>query len=285
MSWFQNLTGALSGGASNNASSNSGSSSSSGGSNDGGTSVPTTFDASGNPVGDAGNSAGNSAGTSSAPAPAPAPATKSVEELLFAPAPAPATPPAPAPNQGDSKGNQKQTVNELAPGLTSQQLIQNLQSVNFMGAVPPEVLQSALGGDQTAFGQVMSSVAQMSAAIAVQQAIVASNAAMDKRFTDFDGSLTSKIGESKFADVLADPKFSNPFVRPLAENLIGRLRANDASITPDQIKQVLPRLIEHAMKQFPTGSDQGSNPQLAALMQGNKGRNVPTEVKFDELFS
>lgn len=282
MSWFQSLTGALSG---NSQASNS-SNATNGGTSGGDSSVPTTFDASGNPVGDSGSSAGNSAGANSSPAPAPAPASKTVEELLFAPAPAPANSPAPAPNQGDSKGNQKQTVNELAPGLTSQQLIQNLQSVNFMGAVPPEILQSALSGDQTAFGQVMSSVAQMSAAIAVQQSIVAANAAMEKRFTEFDGNLTSKIGESKFADVLADPKFSNPFVRPLAENLMNRLRANDSSITPDQIKQVLPRLIEHAMKQFPTGGEQGNNnSQVAALMQGNGGRTVPTEVKFDELFS
>lgn len=261
MSWFQNLTSALGSGGSEN--------------NSAPAAAPTqSFGANGAPVSD---------DTKSAPAPAPeanngtpAPASASIEDLLFAPTPAPA--PAPAPAQPEPNKNSGDT--ELAPGLTSKQLIGNLQSVNFLGTIPKETLTAALGGDETAFSQVISNVAQLSAAIAVQQSLIANKAALDKRFADLDGTLNSKIGESKYADVLNDPKFSNPFVKPLAENLVGRLRARDASITPDQIKQVLPSLIEHAMKQM---SQSNSSP--ASQPNKQSGTSKPTEVNIDELFS
>lgn len=214
------------------------------------------------------------------PSPAPAPDSNSpgtqgqekspsLEELLFAPAPAPSTTPTPTPPQEPS------TENELAPGLTSKQLVQNLQSVNFLGTIPKETLTAALGGDEAAFSSVISSVAQLSAAIAVQQSLTANKAALDKRFSELDGTLTSKIGESKYADILADPKFSNPFVRPLAESLVSRLRERDPSVTPDQIRQVLPSLIEYAMKQSPTSVSPSpiTKPKQAV------------EINIDELFN
>lgn len=264
MSWFQNLTSALSSGGSSN------------------TPAPGTqsFGADGAPI----------QTNEVAPAPAPAgnqgtsnttsaPASASIEDLLFSPAQEPNNS-APAPAATPAPNNQAPGDVELAPGLTSKQLIGNLQSVNFLGTIPKETLTAALGGDETAFSQVISNVAQLSAAIAVQQSLTANKAALDKRFADLDGTLNSKIGESKYADVLNDPKFSNPFVKPLAENLVGRLRARDASITPDQIKQVLPSLIEHAMKQM---SQNNSSP--ASQPNKQSGTSKPTEVNIDELFS
>lgn len=279
MSWFQSLTGAL-GAGSSTASNNSSASTNSGGDNSSGPS--NTFDNSGNPVsGDSprgsssNDNSGNSQNAQERQATGTTQKSQSIEELLFAPVENKSNPnPNPNPNPDPKSGTNEQ---ELAPGLTSAKLVQNLQSVNFMGTIPKETITAAMNGDSEAFSQVMSSVAQVSAAIAIHQSIAANKSAMDQRFTEFDGKLTSKIGETKYSDILADPKFSSPFVRPLAENLIGRLRERDSSITPDQIKQVLPNLIQHAMKSF------GSTD--APLPKGNpNAKTQPREIKYDELF-
>lgn len=281
MSWLQSLTGALGG------SSNPGASqgpTNQGGNSNGGT-VPTTFDNTGNPV-SAGNSnrspspdssgqgkgePQNSGGSSQK--------TPTVEELLFS---------APEPKQSNQSNQSNQQAEpkpqnpneiELAPGLTSARLVQNLQGVNFMGTIPKETLQSAMSGDAEAFGSVLSSVAQMSAAIAIQQSLSANKASLDARFTEYDTKVKSTIGETKYSDILADPKFGSPFVKPLAENLISRLRERDPAITPDQIKQVLPNLIQHAMSQYSANSTISSTP----TSQGNQ-RVQAKEVNIDELF-
>lgn len=283
MSWFNSLTGALGAGQSGNT--NAGSNSGSAQSNNGGSSGQSnTFDNAGNPVNasnggtnDSGDSGASKNGTQNESSTGTKAQSQSIEDLLFAPVEPSAksnsqTDLSPKPNAGP--GDQ-----ELAPGLTSAKLVQNLQSVNFMGTIPKETLTAAMNGDHDAFSQVISSVAQVSAAIAIQQSIAASNSAMDKRFTDFDGNIANKIGETKYSDILADSRFSSPFVKPLAENLIGRLRERDSSITPEQIKQVLPNLIQHAMKSFGAeGGDLGTKPNPNA-------RTQPREVKFDELFN
>lgn len=265
MGWFQSLNAALSTSSQSNSNSQS------------------TQQSNGNTSSTPSNSNTPSAPAGS-PSPAPAPDSNpsgtqgpekspSLEELLFAPAPAPTQTQTQTQPQPSSK--ESPTENELAPGLTSKQLVQNLQSVNFLGTIPKETLTAALGGDETAFSSVISSVAQLSAAIAVQQSLTANKAALDKRFSELDGTLTSKIGESKYADILADPKFSNPFVKPLAESLVSRLRERDPSVTPDQIRQVLPSLIEYAMKQSPTAVSPSpiAKPKQAA------------EINIDELFN
>lgn len=278
MSWLQSLTGALGG------SSNTGASqgpTNQGGNSNGGT-VPTTFDNTGNPVSagsanrsPASDSSGQSKGESQNNS-GTNQKTPSVEELLFS---------APEPKQSNQSNQQAeakpQNPNEieLAPGLTSARLVQNLQGVNFMGTIPKETLQNAMSGDAEAFGSVLSSVAQMSAAIAIQQSLSANKASLDARFIEYDTKVKSTIGETKYSDILADPKFGSPFVKPLAENLISRLRERDPAITPDQIKQVLPNLIQHAMSQYSANSTISSTP----TSQGNQ-RVQAKEVNIDELF-
>ena len=250
-----------------------------------------TFDNAGNPVGpnnaqnqgdtngraggDNPNSGNNSPnGTPNSPNTAP-----SIEELLFAPS---------APNGEDKTKNQNQPNNqpntpaEIVPGLTAQQLLQNLGSVNYTQTIPPELMTSALGGDVESFNKVISTVAQLSAAIAVQQSVMANKALLDDRFKNFDTQVSSKIGEAKYQDVLADPKFSNPFVQPLAQTLMAKLRERDPSITPDQIRSTLPQLIEYSMKQFQGGNQNPSNQNPPN--RSNNPRIQPREVNFEELF-
>lgn len=246
------------------------------------TSGSQVFDHIGNPVNGSENTPSNPVVSNPTPVvPSSTPEPASVEDLLFAP-PASAEPP-PAGNKESSTDNQSAKQGgeqEIAPGLTAAQLVKNLGSVNFLAAVPAETVQSALGGDVQAFNQVISSAAQLSAALAVQQAITASNSILDTRFKDFDSSLASKIGESRYSEILADPKFSNPFIRPLAENLINKLRERDPSITPDQIKQTLPNLIQYAMSK----SDFNQTAPASSPTPTGQNKNVPREVNFDELF-
>lgn len=248
-----------------------------------------TFDNTGNPVGpnnaqNQGDTNGrvgvdnpNSGNNSPNGTPNSSGTTPSIEELLFAP---------PAQNNEDKTKNQNQPNNqpnapaEIVPGLTAQQLLQNLGSVNYTQTIPPELMTNALGGDVDSFNKVISTVAQLSAAIAVQQSVMANKALLDDRLKSFDSQVTSKIGEAKYQDVLADPKFSNPFVKPLAQTLMAKLRERDPSITPDQIRSTLPQLIEYSMKQF-QGTNQSNQSKQPS---SNNPRIQPREVNFEELF-
>ena len=244
------------------------------------------FDNTGNPVGpDTGgnNGRGNPSGSNTnnnnsnntTPAPDNIP---SVEELLFAP---PANDQPKQPNQSNQPEDQnKNQPQEIVPGLTARQLLQNLSSVNYTQTIPPELMTNALGGDVESFNKVISTVAQLSAAIAVQQSVMANKALLDDRLKSFDSQVTSKIGEAKYQDVLADPKFSNPFVKPLAQTLMSKLRERDPSITPDQIRSTLPQLIEYSMKQF-QGTNQSNQSKQPS---SNNPRIQPREVNFEELF-
>ena len=229
---FQSISNALSG---------SNSSTNSGGSSNSGSAAPstTTFDNAGNEItpssGQGNSNPAGPANSSSNGNVSPAPSgVQSVEDLLFGEPPAPKA--TAAPNEPDNKQTpENKDAKELVPGLTAQQLIQNLSSVNFMGAIPEDTVTAALGGDTKAFSSIITTVAQLSAAIAVKQSVDASRSLLDSRFTEFDSNLNNKIGESKYQDVLADPRFSNPFVKPLATELMTKLRQRDPSITPDQI--------------------------------------------------
>ena len=287
-SFLQSITNALGGSA-------KGTTPPQGQSNEGSQSADSqVYDSAGNPVQ---TKAGNQSGTSgNLPSSGPAfsnvdPAAvnqnqnqaqnQSIEDLLFA-APAEGTTKVPAQVQQPANQNQQQEA-ELAPGLTARQLIQNLGNVNFMGAIPQETVQAALGGDANAFQQVISSVAQLSSALAVQQSIAASKSLMDSKFSEFDSSLNSRIGESKYSDILTDPRFSNPFIKPMAENLITKLRERDPSITPDQIKQTLPNLIQYAMSKASLGQQDQPNQGIQST-PGTKTQQVPKEINYDELF-
>lgn len=272
---FQSISNALSG---SNSSTNSGGSSNSSGA----ASSATVFDNAGNEI-----TPSSQQGNTNTPSPpslggngdvSPASSgVQNIEDLLFGEPPAPKA--TAVPNEPDNKQTpENKDTKELVPGLTAQQLIQNLSSVNFMGAIPEDTVTAALGGDTKAFSSIITTVAQLSAAIAVKQSVDASRSLLDSRFTEFDSNLNNKIGESKYQDVLADPRFSNPFVKPLATELMTKLRQRDPSITPDQIKQTLPKLIEYSMKNFTTVSTTQQNQNV------RPGQSVPTEVKFDELF-
>ena len=286
--FLSTITAALGGGSSNptpNGPANNSSGSNGTPANSSGTTTQ-AFDNTGNPVGaDTGgnNGRGNPSGSNTnnnnsnntTPAPDNIP---SVEELLFAP---PANDQPKQPNQSNQPEDQnKNQPQEIVPGLTAQQLLQNLSSVNYTQTIPPELMTNALGGDVDSFNKVISTVAQLSAAIAVQQSVMANKALLDDRLKSFDSQVTSKIGEAKYQDVLADPKFSNPFVKPLAQTLMSKLRERDPSITPDQIRSTLPQLIEYSMKQF-QGTNQSNQSKQPS---SNNPRIQPREVNFEELF-
>lgn len=247
-----------------------------------------TFDNAGNPVGPTGDNNGNpnpnsvgSPGSGTNSSAAGAGTTPSIEELLFAP-PADQTKKDQPTTENETTPANKNAPAEIVPGLTAQQLLQNLGSVNYTQTIPPELMTNALGGDVESFNKVISTVAQLSAAIAVQQSVMANKALLDDRFKNFDTQVSSKIGEAKYQDVLADPKFSNPFVQPLAQTLMAKLRERDPSITPDQIRSTLPQLIEYSMKQFQSGNQNPSNQNPSN--RSNNPRIQPREVNFEELF-
>lgn len=287
--FLSSITAALSGGSSNptpngptNTNGSNGTPANSGGA------TTQTFDNAGNPVGPTGDNNGNpnpssvgspNSGTNSSTAGAGT--TPSIEELLFAP-PADQTKKDQPTPENKTTPTDKNAPAEIVPGLTAQQLLQNLGSVNYTQTIPPELMTSALGGDVESFNKVISTVAQLSAAIAVQQSVMANKALLDDRFKNFDTQVSSKIGEAKYQDVLADPKFSNPFVQPLAQTLMAKLRERDPSITPDQIRSTLPQLIEYSMKQFQSGNQNPSNQNPPN--RSNNPRIQPREVNFEELF-
>lgn len=206
----------------------------------------------------------------------------SLEQLLFAEPPA---------DNNNQQGEQQKTQNnqqsdylntEIAPGLTPQKLINNLNSVNFLQAVPSEVLEKALSGDADAFRQTLSSVAQLSAMVAIQQSLTSSRGQIDQRFQDVDSRVESRIGEARYNDVLADPRFSDPFIKPLATDLVSRLRKQDPKITPEQIKEALPKLIDHAVKRMTGGQESGTGNQ-----NNQAGRQIQrpvTDVNYDNVF-
>ena len=210
----------------------------------------------------------------------------SLEQLLFAEPPA---------DQNNQQGEQQKPQNnqqndylstEIAPGLTPQKLINNLNSVNFLQAVPSDVMEKALAGDAEAFRQTLSSVAQLSAMVAIQQSLTSSRGQIDQRFQDVDSRVESRIGEARYNDVLADPRFSDPFIKPLATDLVSRLRKQDPKITPEQIKEALPKLIDHAVKRMTSGQEPSN--QLGTSNQNNQaGRQIQrpvTDVNYDNVF-
>lgn len=275
MSWFNNLTSALGGSSSpapaaTNSTGNAGASVVSYG-NDG---KPTT------------NSTESSApaGTTTNSSPAP-----SVVDLLFSPAPAPAptnTPtnppaPAPAPATNQQGGNDV----EIGPGLTAGALMQRLGSVNFAQAVPQEIMTKALSGDVTSFSQILNSVAQMAAGIAVQQSSMVSTGLLDQRFSGMDSLVNNKVAETNFNAVLTDPKFSDPFIQPMAKDFLQRMRERDPSMTADQAKPALEKLINHALSNYSRNFTQPTQPTSQSAFPGDTTFPQPTQVKYDELFN
>lgn len=215
----------------------------------------------------------------------------SLEQLLFAEPPADTNN---QNNQNNQQPNQKpqnpqqgEYLNtEIAPGLTPQKLINNLNSVNFLQAVPSEVFEKALAGDAEAFRQTLSSVAQLSALVAIQQSLTSSRGQIDQRFQDVDSRVESRIGEARYNDVLADPRFSDPFIKPLATDLVSRLRKQDPKITPEQIKEALPKLIDHAVKRMTSGQEP-SNQSGTGNQNNQAGRQIQrpvTDVNYDNVF-
>lgn len=271
MNWFTNLSSAL-GGSGNSQPSSTPS---------GGESTKTTvFNNTGEQV-QANPAPTPQSNTPAAPAPAPAP---SIESLLFDPVPATNTPAAQQPNQQQQNQQPNSpTEVEIVPGTTATQLMQKLGSVNFAQNIPPEMMQKALSGDQQAFSQILNGVAQLAAGIAVQQSTVFTNGLIDNRFNNVDSLVSTKVNDSGFNAVLADPQFSNPFIQPLAADFVKRMRERDPTITPEQVRTALPKLIQHSMQSF-----QGTNPQNQQQQQPRqqvRQSGTPTELNYDELFN
>lgn len=150
-------------------------------------------------------------------------------------------------NQNQSQNNQSSEP-EIAPGLTSRQLLSNLQAINFGQVIPQESIQAALGGDAQAFSGILNQVAQLSAAIAIQQSSQISNRLLEKQKGEWDQQFNSKFTDGQFSQILADPKYANPFVQPMVKNIVDQMRKRDPNITAEQVKTTLPKLLEHAIK-------------------------------------
>lgn len=150
-------------------------------------------------------------------------------------------------NQNQSQNNQSSEP-EIAPGLTSKQLISNLQAINFGQVIPQESIQAALSGDAQAFSGILNQVAQLSAAIAIQQSSQISNRLLEKQKGEWDQQFNSKFTDGQFSQILADPKYANPFVQPMVKNIVDQMRKRDPNITAEQVKTTLPKLLEHAIK-------------------------------------
>ena len=150
-------------------------------------------------------------------------------------------------NQNQSQNNQSSEP-EIAPGLTPKQLISNLQAINFGQVIPQESIQAALSGDAQAFSGILNQVAQLSAAIAIQQSSQISNRLLEKQKGEWDQQFNSKFTDGQFSQILADPKYANPFVQPMVKNIVDQMRKRDPNITAEQVKTTLPKLLEHAIK-------------------------------------
>lgn len=285
MSWFGNLTSALSGqsGQSNNGGNNAGNSEGSGGgSSDNSNSTPVrVFDGYGNSVDknqnpnqNNQNNQGNQGNQNNQDQNKTEPVD--IETILFSePENQNQTQPN-NPNQNQNPNNPPEV--EIAPGFTQAQLINNIKSVNFANAIPVELVTQALGGDAQAFAQAMNNIAQISAAIAVQQSTAISKSLLDKQKGEWESSFSSKFSDNQFSAITADPKYSNPFIKPMVENIVNQMRKRDSSITPEQVKMALPKLLEHAIKSVNIGNAP-SNPQ-----PNNPRPQQNNAVSYDDLF-
>lgn len=286
MNWFTNLTSAI-GGNSNGGSNSAPSGSNNGTANpgsDSSSSVPVhTYDNAGNPVKNSSSDSQSAPPTNQPQANQSANNGQSadIESLLFG------EPEANQNNQNANQANQNpnnQNANsnptepEIAPGFTNSQLINNIKSVNFASAITPELAQAALGGDAQAFSQALNNIAQISAAIAVQQSAAISRQMMESQKAEWDNQFSSKFSDNQFSSITADPKYSNPFIKPMVDNIVNQMRKRDPSITPDQVRSALPKLLDHAIKSVNIG-----NTPMPAANQPNT-RTQPNTVNYDDLF-
>lgn len=209
------------------------------------------------------------------------PQTQSLESLLFDPIdPAPEGRPdtSNSPKNPNNQTNQPDSgPSEIAPGFTPENLLATLRAVPYENAVPAELLESALGGDAKSMHQVLANVAQLSSAVAIQQSLQMFKAQMDQRFQEYDSTLDTKVTGNEFNKILSDPQFSNPYIQPLAKDLISRIRERDPKASPQQVKELLPKLIEHAMKSSQPSFQNNST-------QGEGVRSIPNSQSFDNLF-
>lgn len=208
--------------------------------------------------------------------------TKSIEDLLFS-----------EPESQPQKQNQNQTPDpnapaEIAPGLTPETLINNLKAVNLAQTLPSETLQAALSGDTTAFSQIINQVAQLSAAVAIQQSTGIAKSLIDKSKSEWESSLPSKLNDNQFSSITAKSEYSNPFVRPMVENIISQMRKRDPSITPQQVESALPRLLQHALNTASSNLNQNqpnqSNQNQPNQSNQNLFRTAPEAINYDDLF-
>lgn len=206
--------------------------------------------------------------------------TKSIEDLLFS-----------EPESQPQNQNQNQTPDpnapaEIAPGLTPETLINNLKAVNLAQTLPSETLQAALSGDTTAFSQIINQVAQLSAAVAIQQSTGIAKSLIDKSKSDWESSLPSKLNDNQFSSITSKAEYSNPFVRPMVENIISQMRKRDPSITPQQVESALPRLLQHALNTASSNLNQNQPNQPNQPSQPNQNlfRTAPEAINYDDLF-
>lgn len=214
-------------------------------------------------------------------------------------------------DQNSGQNNQNQNQNpapadpqskELAPGFTAKDLVTKLQGVQFSQSVPAETIQQALGGDVNAFSAVLNQVAQLAAAIAVQQSSELSTSLLDSRLKEFDSRIDSRFSVNSFRQILNDKKYSNPVIQPMVKDIMARIIQKEPNITPDQMREALPLVLQRAIASIQPadqGNNSGSNNpsprvnQMTGNPQPSNDSNIVSQIingeggslNFDDMFS
>ena len=215
----------------------------------------------------------NSSTASPSPTPTPEP---SLEDIFFKahepknqdpnPNPTPTAPGTPAPV-------------ELAPGYTAQNLLDQVRQINMASLLPEEQMQKALSGDTQALIGLLNTSTQMATALAVKQALELSKKSTEASLEAFTPKIGAQVKNAQFEAIYTDPRFSSPFLRPMVENLVSKIRERDPSATPDQIKETLPALIQHSMNSFNLADDSIKSRGTSS------GAKKVAEVNLDEFWN
>lgn len=198
----------------------------------------------------------NNQGGGAAPAPA---ATPTAGAPAVVPGAAPAAAPVagiPAPaaspldqlsviwNNNDNGGNNK-GVDFSADVITytpEQQasIQQKVGSINFLGAVKPEQISAALGGDVEAFSGVINTAVQAALLQSMRMSVAMVNAGTNKRFADVNTLVPNLVREHLVTSQIRqdNPLLQHPAVQPLVSVLEAQVSRNQ-NLSPQQASQVV----------------------------------------------
>lgn len=181
--------------------------------------------------------------------------------------------------QNQNQQQQQEAPVELAPGYTAQNLLEQVRQINMTTLLPEEQVQKALSGDSQALIGLINTSTQMSVALAVKQALELSQKSTKASLDAFTPTISSQVKNAQFESIYTDPRFSSPFLKPMVENLVSKIRERDPSATPEQIKETLPALIQHSMNSFNLADDSIKNRGTS------QGARKQAEVNLDEFWN